>query len=186
MKRLSALLVILFLTGVCHAELFTRERSNKFLSYSSVDNVASTHTIAVDLSDTSGYPHDRTGSLTISSVEIDVEKSTGATGTIRLGVITRVDNTNGDISYLLDYPFEKTTETSLDFGSNVSPSLINLKRSYVTNVSSLSATAFQADVLLPTSIGGNKAPSVGDLILSVIRTNSEAINFVLKIFYQSE
>jgi len=186
MKKFCALLFFIFLAGVSHAEIFTMERSNKYLSYSISANTVSTNTLIIDLSDTTGYPHKNTKHLTVSSVELDMEKSTGATGTLSLGVITRVDNDNADINYLLIYPFEKTTETSLSFGGSVSPSIIDLKRGYATNVSSSGAAAFQADLSLPTLIGGNSPPSVGDLILSNIRTNSEEINFVLKIFYQSE
>ena len=69
-----------------------RERS-VFAAVSSGDISATTYAGFIDLSNTTGMPHDRDGRIDLCAVYISADRnSCTAAGDVQLGVITRIDD----------------------------------------------------------------------------------------------
>ena len=191
MKKVILFLLTFGMIGFAHAGIFGAvEKSNKLIHYVITGNVASTSTILIDLSDTSGYPHKKTNSINISFLKIIVDKVDLATGSVKIGVVTRVDTTDGDVSFFADVSFTTTTVLYLESKLNITPSTIrtlvksNSVQHFVTNDTLSSNTNFQTDVSLNTSAGGVAFPAIGDIVIHVTGRNTKAANFSFSVLYQ--
>ncbi len=156
--------------------------------------VSSTVYVAlIDLSDTTNFPHDSTGRIDVSWIRGVIDKSTASRGTVSVGVITRIDGTDADISYLTSFPFENNGETKIIIEFNVSPSQIkfgtssgNLHQSITDDVET-SVVAVNTGLTLDSVRGaGTVTPAVGDIILKAAHTAGGAYNATVELLYHSE
>jgi hypothetical protein len=75
----------------------------------------STSVILVDLSSVTIHGHQNTGEVDVIYARVQIDKLAASTGTFKLGVITRVNATNGDLKYFFTKHFDKdTVGTSLE------------------------------------------------------------------------
>lgn len=153
---------------------------------------ASGYGILVSLRDTTNFPHDSTGRLDISGVYMSIDRNNTATGSLRIGVITRVDANSADITYFQVASFENSLDQSVIRDRNYSTSRIKcgvvsgktkcivsaLKESAVTGIKT---TAPMDSPLGPASV----TPGVGDIIINWTRT-AGSYSFTASVTYQSE
>ena len=170
------------------SELFTTtEAANKAhrIQYKTGTITGDTYIILADLSDTTGFPHSDTGSLNIDSVDFSVNfVSNNAEMELEIGVITRIDGTDSDISYLIVEEFTAANaKDGQTFTDNFQPARVDFKVSggnlvnAITNITESSVTAVNTGITLD-SPNGNIVPGLGDII---VKLNHITSNFVCTI-----
>lgn len=193
MRKLILFTLAFGIAGLAHAGVFgAQEKSNFEIHYVLAGDITviSTATILIDLSDTSNFPHKQTTSIDISYLKITVEKVRASSGTIKVGVVTRVDATNADVSFFASVIFATTTATRIEKELAISPSTIRTRIKngaplfFVTNDSSTSDTLFQTDFPLATGAGGLATPEVGDIVVKTVARNTEEATYTITAFYQ--
>lgn len=170
----------------------TERERDTFVAYTVADVSASGYAILIDLSDTTNFPHDRTGRIDLSAVYISVDRDSTATGRVRVGVITRVDGTNADITYVQGVNFAKSDERTILRDRRFSPSQIKLgvTGGVATRVLSSGAETNVAAVNTATPLAsprgaGTVTPAVGDVILNYERT-AGSYNLAVSATYHGE
>ena len=148
----------------------TERERNGFSSYVLNDVGATTYAILIDKSDTTNFPHDTTDDLHLSAVYLTVDRDANAIGTLRVGVITRVDGTNADVSWFSGVAFIKSDERHLVRDRNFAPSQLRavvsggLTPYFVTNAKSTNVTAINTGTTLNTPVGA-ATPAVEDIVI---------------------
>jgi len=191
MKRLVLFLLTFGVLSFSHAGAFgAKEESNVLLRHSIVANTVSTSTILIDRSDITNYPHKLTNAIDISFININLDKATTSSGTIKIGVIVSINATDADVHFFSGIDFANSTGTHIEMKENITPSTIRtqVKSSsplfFVTNDTSLTDTDFQNDTSIPNAVGGTATPEVGDIVLQVTRTGTELLSFNIQVLYQ--
>lgn len=126
----------------------------------------------VDLSDVVNFPHKVANYIDIDMYELSVKfASNTANAPIKIGVITRIDGTNADISYLIsNLPSVQSSNEGVIISRNFQPSDISFRVvsgklvTGVTNDKETNLTAVNTGITLPTPIG-TTTPAVGDIIV---------------------
>ena len=176
----------------CDGEMFTtnteRER-NGFASYGLNDVGATTYAILIDKSDTTNFPHDTTDDLHVSTVYLTVDRDANAIGTLRMGVITRVDGTNADVTWFAGIGFVKSDERHLVRDRNFAPSQMRCvvesgNTPYIaSNAKSLNVAAINTGTTLNTPVG-TATPAVEDVVVAFEWT-AGTYNASASCFYHS-
>ena len=131
---------------------------------------APTYALIIDLSDIETFPHRDTGRIDLYSCDIFYDKSNQGVGAVQVGVITRISNTDADITFVRGVSFNNASanqeprdrpplEFPLKLGvvdGNTPDFITNFKAANVTAVNSLSG--------LPNVTGTPIVPEIGDLI----------------------
>lgn len=152
---------------------------------------ASKYVLLVDL-DNATWPHRLQGQqinrADISSMIVAIDAIVNGEGRFRLGVITRINGVNADITYFSDFPFIATT-TQLIANFRGTPSQVKtdlldgtpqhiLSNSEETNVVALNtATPI-------SSPNGNVAPGLGDIVLK-LEQSAGSYNVYTFLFYHT-
>lgn len=168
-----------------------RER-DVFVSYMFTAVSADSYAILVDLSDTTNFPHDRTGRVDVTNSYILVDRDANAVGAARFGVITRINGTNADIAYVAGVTFEKSAERFIVRDRKYSPSQLKcgvedgalnriLTSTVETNIAAIN-TATPLDSALGTA---TVTPAVGDIIMKCTRS-AGTFGASFAIFYHGE
>lgn len=172
----------------------TVERIKNFHAHFHKEGVTSTtYAVLVDLSDTTNWPHNETGYVDISTTEsqVVITSAQGANGSLRLGVITRIDGVDADIVWADCSHFSKSGSEQIDRSFNYSPSQIRFEISggsltqMVSNEVSLNVAAINTGITLESSAGISVTPAVGDVVLGMT-VSSGTVTFVYDIMYHSE
>jgi len=165
----------------------TERERNVLVHYQNAAVAATEYSILVDLSDTTGFPHDTTGRIDISWMKIDIEKSAAnVIGEVEIGLITRIDGTDADISYLTGLQFLKGTSTNLSEITNYQPSQLKfLAGRFITNVTETNVVAVNTGVTLD-SANGAITPGLGDVIIKQAYTSGGNYDFDIEVMYHSE
>lgn len=163
------------------------------IRYSSSNLVTSTSAVLVDLSDTVNYPHRQTGAINVSSVRIDMGKVAATTGTLKIGVVTKVDTSSGSITWFFGHSFDRDiTGTHITENSNYSDVSVRTRvvagscTYIVSNDKDTNSTVFQTDVNLPTTFGTDTAPGVGDIVFKYTANGTTAADINIELVYFSE
>lgn len=173
----------------------TEALRNVFAAYSTgaITVNSTTWACLIDLSDTTNWKHDRTGRVDISVLDIEVDKSSNCTGDVALGVITRVDATNGDVTFFADLIFDNADGTRLTIDRNYSPSAIRcgvtagVATKIATNDVALNETAIQTDVPLASFRGaGTVTPAVGDIVAKFVKNAGTTMTVYIELLYHGE
>ena len=128
----------------------------------------------VDLSDRDTFPHSEVGRIDLHATYFQVDRDTSGAGSVRLGVITRIDGTDADIAYVAGVTFEKSSDRRLNRDRDFRHP-IKLGQSGGALTKAL-AVVVENDVNINTSgtvTGPNGitwTPAVGDLIVRCERT----------------
>lgn len=191
--------LVALLVGVgpqpAYAGLFGFGDTPVTIHYSKTSITASTTAILVDLSDTTNFKHSKTNGANIDSIRLDIGKVAGSSGTIKLGVVTEVDASNGSVYWFTTkHMQEGTVEKNLDDEIGFSLSKIRTRIDpdndvplyFATNDSSLGDTTYQTDVNLPTVLGSNAAPAEGDIIFQFTNDGGDAWNISLRLSYSTD
>lgn len=171
------------------------ERERNKLSRYSLSSVGSTkYVVLVDLSDITNWPHTSTGRIDISFIGVTVDRAANSVGSVRIGVVTRVDATNGDLSYFFEVNFTNAADTFISRSENYAPSQIKcgvsaggVTTAIVGNDKLTNSTAIQTDVALDSFRGATTvSPAVGDIIGEFTYTSGTAYGATMRILYHSE
>lgn len=195
MKKWLSLLFLLSFPALAKADIIKSSLEEPVLVRLSTQSiVTSTNIILVDLSSTTVYPHKNTGFLNVVGIRLDVAKVAASSGTIKLGVVYRIDQSSGDVKWFYSYDFSKSAAGTeiidrpkedfffyrLKVGSdNSTPYLL-------TNDKTEFSTNFQNDVALLTPTGSYVNTDKGDIILSFTNSGSNAMNLTIDLLYNSE
>lgn len=165
----------------------TERERNVVVHYQNASVAATEYSILVDLSDTTNFPHDATGRIDVSWMKIDIEKSAAnVIGEIEVGMITRIDGTDADISYLTGLQFLKGSDTNLSEIMNYQPSQLKFAAGrFITNVTETNVAAVNTGTTLD-SANGSITPGLGDVIIKQAYTSGGNYDFDIEILYHSE
>ena len=165
----------------------TEKERNLSIHYQNSAIAATEYSVLVDLSDTSGFPHDSTGRIDFSFLKVDIEKSAAnVIGEVEIGLITRIDGTDADIDYLYGFQFLKGSETILSEIINYAPSQLKFAAGrYITNVTETNVAAVNTGASLD-SPNGSISPGLGDIIIKQAYTSGGNYDLDIEIMYHSE
>lgn len=167
--------VLLTITG---SNLFPYSQSDRddpvFAAYSAQDVTATSYAILIDLDDRSGFPHSEIGRIDLYASFLFVDRSSTATGSVQVGVITRVDGTNADISYVQGVSFDNASDRVISRDRLFThPLILGQSGGALTRVASgfkeTNVTAVNTGLPLPTPIG-TANPAVGDVIVKFLHS----------------
>lgn len=167
----------------------TEKESGVWAGFSgSQDTATTTYLGAIDLSDTVNFPHDHTGRLDFSLFRISMDKAINARGTISIGIITRINGTNADITYLDGIGFLQNDSPSVQFINNLAP--MQNKASMTggvldkvkTNTIELNVAAVNTGVTLEPF---DFTPAVGDCVVKITTTTGGTLNYGIGLGYHS-
>ena len=131
----------------------------------------------VDLSDRTNFPHSETGRIDLHATYFQVDRNSSATGSLRLGVITRVSATSADIAYVQGVTFTNSDTRRITRDRNfrnpiqLGQSGGNLTRAI--GVKELNVAAVNTATLITGPAGLAWTPAVGDLVARAERTAGE-------------
>ena len=144
--------------------------------------------ILVDLSDTTNFPHLETGSLIVSSISYNVLFAGGSSDCyVKLGFVTRVDGTDGDVAWFdTQYFSTNTSDRSVSRFINYNDSTIKLASAkYITNRNTTNDIAIRTVSTLPSPAGAAVSVSgVGDLLMEV-GYNTSMFDINVQVNYHS-
>lgn len=153
---------------------------------------ADAYAIIVDLSDTTNFPHSNTGYLVISRLKVALELASNSVGTVKIGVITRINGTNADLDFFFAVPFEKSAVRRVLSINDFSPNRRKLELSgevpvnFITNVRSDAVAAVNTGATLGSPRGsGTVTPAVGDIIAFYDHNSGSAWDALIELDYYS-
>lgn len=169
----------------------TERERDVFAALQLTDVSASGYAGLIDLSDTTTWPHDRTGRIDITSTNFSIDRNSTATGFVRVGVITRVDETDADVAYVSGITFEKSDDRQIIRDRRYSPS--QLKCGVVDGALTRILSDFTAENVTAINTGGTLTgpggntftPAVGDIIVGYGRT-AGSYNASVSVTYHGE
>lgn len=145
-------------------------------TYENAAVAATTYVLLVDASNTGGeWPHTATTTgLCLDAYSASVDFATGtASAVVRLGVITRIDGTDADISYIVSTRLGvQNANDSVTVYENYQPACILFDPDAGTPVGSITNAKDSAVVAINTgaaipSPAGTTVPGLGDIILKL-------------------
>jgi hypothetical protein len=154
---------------------------------------ADSYIIMVDLSDTTNYPHAQTGSINIDHFTASINFNSGtAQATINLGVITRIDGTDADITYLINdvVGVQSANDTQI-INYNYQPSAVSFKVvggalvGAVSNNIDENIASVNTGLTLQSSRNATITPAVGDIILK-LEYVADDYDATISILYHSK
>lgn len=166
---------------------------NVQVSYSKSDISATSWAVLIDLSDTVNWPHSPGNGIDVSYMSLQVDKPTNALGRLQVGVVTRVNATNGDVSVFRGIIFDKDDGAGrIDRTENFAPSQIRtevvggLTPNFLTSTRILNDIGIQTDVALDSPTGtANVFPAVGDIVVRFLHTSGGAWNAAISALYHA-
>lgn len=176
-----------------HLRVQQPEFINVQVSYSKSDIAATSWAVLIDLSDTVNWPHEPGVGIDISYMSLQVDKAINTLGRFQIGVVTRVDATNGDVSVFRGIIFDKDDGAGrIDRTENFSPSQIRCEVSggttpnFLTSNRVLNDTGIQSDVALDSPLGtATVIPAVGDVVIRLLHTSGGSWNAAVSCLYSS-
>lgn len=195
MKKLMLALAALAVTTPAFAawsESIFRDNAVQVV-YTSPAVTGSTAAIVVDLSNTTNWPHKNTGSIDISGIWVDFDRTGTSTSTVKIGVLTSVDASSGNVTY---FWIAGNTVNHVATQGPVSPNLGSLLRTEVTsdgvtpfilsNNKHTASAIYKTTITLPTPNGTFVAPAAGDIVVYIEGSAAAAITATVHLLYTSE
>lgn len=170
----------------------TPEFENVQVSYSLSDIAATSWMLLIDLSDTTNWPHEPGLGIDVSYMSLQVDKAANSLGRLQVGVVTRIDGINGDVSVFRGIIFDKDDGAGrIDRTENFAPSQIRTEvvagqtPSLLTSNRVLSETALNTGLAIPSTTGANVIPAVGDIVVRFLHTSGGAWNAAISVLYHA-
>lgn len=171
----------------------TEREKNVLARFVKTAVAATGYAALIDLSNITDFPHDDNGRIDISYMNIQIDRDNTATGSVKVGVVTRVDGTNGDVTYFASQTFDKTSDTHLNLVDNLHPSQIKTgvingeTTRIVSNDIETDTTGIQNDVALDSPIGAASVlPAVGDIVIKHTFGGSGTYNYNVRLMYHGQ
>ncbi len=198
-KWILAVLALGLFTGRAQAGFFDQQADAVFAKYVTPAAVVnSTAAIVIDKSDTTSFPHDKTGHLRILSVDVSIDQVAAGTSTVKVGVLTGVNASSGTVSWF----------HTLDNTLNVSNTQNRSEYSWIpaelnARATSAGATAFisndktsvtpvvrqpllfQSDVALLNPTGTEANPAIGDIVAEIQASPANGAIVSIGVVYYS-
>jgi hypothetical protein len=170
----------------------TERETDVFSQYSELGVATTKYVIMVD-KDNVAFPHrlqnQGIARIDITSVYIALDAATNTGGTLRLGVIRRIDGTDADIWYFAGIPFLATT-TQFILSLRGVPSQVKLDMNGtqllhgITNSEETSIAAVNTATALDSpQSAASVFPAVGDVIAKLEHASGGAFNVGIFLFY---
>jgi hypothetical protein len=173
----------------------TERETDVFSQYAELGVAASKYVIMVD-KDNAAFPHLLQGQgqnrIDVTSIYVALDAAVNTSGTLRIGVIRRIDGTDADIWYIAGIPFLATTtqfilslrgvpsQVKLDMGGSSGIQLLH----GITNSEETSIAAVNTVTALDSPAGVSSVfPAVGDVIAKLDYVSGGAFNIGLFLFY---
>lgn len=170
-----------------------RERNVYAVIHNDAVGTGNTDYILVDLDDTTNFPHADTSRIDISAVNIHLSQDSGnPDGEVIIGVITRIDGTDADITwgFVIDFNLPSNTNIREDF--NFAPSQLKFETSagattrIISNYQSLNDATINTGVSMDSPRGTSTVtPAVGDVVLR-ITNNAGQVRMFCGVMYHGE
>ena len=131
----------------------------------------------VDLSDRTNFHHSETGRIDLHAIYLQVDRNSTATGSVRLGVITRVNATNADVVYVAGVTFTNSDtrrvlrDRDLRYPIQLGQSGGNLTRAIGPKETNIAAINTSGAISGPAGLSW--IPAVGDLVVRAERSAGE-------------
>jgi len=179
------------------AELFTNTLAanrKTTVSHSATGVAADTYYLMIDLDNSGGaWPHQHFVSVDVDHITASVNFASGtATAGLLLGVITRVDGTDADVSYLWSInPGVQSANDGIVTTCNFQPSSVTFKTDGAGNVvGALTSIKESAVAAINTGTtlngpGGAITPAVGDVILKA-DYNADTFDWAMTVVYHAD
>jgi hypothetical protein len=173
----------------------TERENDVFSQYAEASVAASKYVIMVD-KDNVAFPHLLQGQgqnrIDVTSIYVALDAAVNTSGTLRIGVIRRIDGTDADIWYIAGIPFLATTtqfilslrgvpsQVKLDIGGPSGTQLLHgITNSEETSIAGVNTvTALDSPAGVATVI-----PAIGDVIAKLEHVSGGAFNIGLFTFY---
>lgn len=168
----------------------TERETNVAVSLAGSQAVADTRFYGlIDISDTVNWPHNKEGFVHVSFIRLTTDKAPSARGTIAIGIITRIDATNADVSYVSNLSFLENDSVSSSVVANLSPSQLKLNvengtLKYTKAGVSETTALLQSDT--PLSYAFTFTPAVGDIVMKIVTTTGGALNWTAGLLYHTD
>jgi len=186
MKKLLCVFSLFFISSVSHAGVFDTLRGDTgWIKYDlAVAADVSTHTVLIDISSTTVWPHSIDGYVLISKLRISIDKAAASTETVKVGVVNFVNASTGSVSWFYESPSETEVsngkvldEINFEDGellrTKIKPA-VNLSSwkgtpvFFLTNDETTNSTIYQTDVNLPSPNSiGYTSPGFQDIVMNV-------------------
>jgi hypothetical protein len=142
--------------------------------YEATSVAATDYVLLIDLSDTTTWPHEQTGSIDIDSLSATITFASGtAEAIIRVGVVSQISGTQGDVTWLCNYRLgAQSANDSQQVIDNFQPSSVQCKITggavvgAISNVVETNVAAINTGAAL-NSPAGSTIPAVGDVLLKL-------------------
>lgn len=156
----------------------TTERERDVSVSAKVTGITATqYLLVIDLSDTTNWPHDRTGRIDITSTFLFVDRAASTAGAVAMGVITRIDENSADISFVSEITFNNQSDRQVSAYRQFSPSqlkcdVVDGKTPHIlTNGKALGVTTIKTGTTMNSANGTLVEPEVGDIVARFAWTN---------------
>lgn len=160
-----------------------------FIAYQKTNVSASTYAVLVDLSDRDSFPHNDIGRLNLFSTFFFVEKGNNTAGAIQLGVITRIDGTDADVSFVQGVSFNSADARSFARDRILThPIRLGQSAGELTQASTQFKSVNIADINSATALDSpmgddTVTPAVGDLVVLFSHTGGASYTGTVSIQY---
>lgn len=146
----------------------------------------------IDISDTVNWPHAVEGPVHVSVIYLNLDKAGSARGTLKAGVIKRIDGTNADVDFFSGISFIENDSASVNEFANIAPTQLKTNlvggglRDFKTSLQDINVTAINTGATLPFGTAGvTFTPAVGDIVIKLLTTTAGNVNFVAGFAYHT-
>lgn len=150
---------------------------------------------------TYAFPHNETGELDVTEVRVDVDKVATSSGSVKIGVLTFVNQSTGSASFFFDRSFtNNVSNTSTVDEWNLAPAFWRLRIRpkagategvtpfFATNDTDNGTTLYQTDVSMQSPLGLSAVfPGRGDIVMEILNKDfTNSITVSVDVVYHSE
>lgn len=199
-RCLTALVVAMACLGRAHAYDAKTDMGRTVLYKISVAAGVSTAAVVIDLSNNTSWPHRRSNEIYIQSARLMVDKLAASTCTVKLGVVNFVNASTGSVTWFKELPSARNASNTNFFDppytevyydalvQRASTNDTDGATPYIlSNDKTSGSTIYQNDVILPSPLTTGTIPAVGDIVLSVVNSDSSnAIDVYAEVIYFAE
>jgi hypothetical protein len=149
--------------------------------------------LMVDLSDVVNWPHKQSDWVEVGLITMSVDRSANAVGAVEIGVVTRIDGTNADVTLVFAVLFDHAADRSIVRDVSFFPARIKFKveengsTPFMLGGSRLlNETGLQTDVPIASPRGVDVAPGVGDIVVRFDHKSGGAYNATVGLVYEGK
>lgn len=170
-----------------------RERNVYAVYHDDTIGTGDTDFVLVDKDDTVNFPHNNTGRIDVSTVNLHLSHAGGnPDGEFIMGVITRIDTVDADICWAFGLDFNLPANSDIREDFNFAPSQLKFEvdsgdtTRIITNYKSLNDSAFNTLTAMPSPRGAATViPAVGDVVCRNTN-NAGTMRLFVGIMYHGE